>query len=160
LPTSNADLAMTAKTIRTIAACVAAMLSFAAAARAEPYRHYRRASAYGESPVYWGVEHRVRTYRDCCGWRWTELNPGEASVRQLDPRLRARSDGRLLEEVGTPPPEPEVVVVYPDGSYAGSVIPPWGFRWFGARRGHHTPRPLNGAASRGPGASGSQRRAR
>jgi hypothetical protein len=151
---------MMTKTIRIALGCAAVMAGLTIAARAEPYRHHRRWFAYTDSPVYWGVERRVRTYGDCCGWRWTELNPGEASVRQLNPRLRARSDGRLLEEVGTPPPEPEVVVVYPDGSYAGPVIPPWGFRWFGAKRGHHTPRPLSGAAFRGPGASGSQRRAR
>jgi len=151
---------MTAKTIRTILACVAAMLSLAIAARAEPYHHHWRSSAYGDSPAYWGVERRVRTYRDCCGWRRTRLNPRETSIRQVDPRLRARSDGRLLEEVGTPPPQPEVVVVWPDGSYAGPVIPPSNFRWFGAKHGHHPSRSLNGAASKGAGASGSHRRAR
>jgi hypothetical protein len=150
---------MMAKTIWTALGCAAVMASIAIAARAEP-NHHRHSPAYGDRPAYWGVERRRRIYTDCCGWRWTELNPGEASIRQLNPRLRARSDGRLLEEVGTPPPAPDVVVVYPDGSYAGPVIPPWGFRWFGAKRGHHTSRPLNGAASRGPGASGSQRRAR
>ena len=147
------------KTIRIALGCAAVMAGLTIAARAEPYHRHRRWLAYSESPAYWGVERRVLTYRDCCGWRWTELNPGEASVRQLDPRLRARSEGHLLEELGTPPPEPEVVVVYPDGSYAGSVIPPWGFRWFGAKRGHHASRPSSGAAFRGPGASGSQRRA-
>jgi len=138
----------------------AVMLSLAIAARAEPYHHHRRSSAYGNSPAYWGVERRVRSYRDCCGWRWTYVNPGETSIRQLNPRLRARSDGRLLEEVGTPPPQPEVVVVWPDGSYAGPVIPPRGFRWYGAKHGRHPSRSLNGAASKGSGASVSQKKAR
>jgi hypothetical protein len=152
---------MMAKTIGTILACAAAMLSLALAARAEPYHHHRRSLAYGDSPAYWGVERRVRTYRDCCGWRWTKLNPREASIRQVNPHLRARSDGRLLEEVGTPPPpQPDVVVVWPDGSYAGPVIPPPYFRWFGARQGHHHARPLNGAAARGSGGSGTQKRGR
>ena len=95
---------MMAKTIRTALGCAVAMLSLAIAARAEPYHHHRRSSAYGDFPAYWGVERRPRSYRDCCGWRRTKLHPGEASVRQLNPRLRARSDGRLLEQVGTPPP--------------------------------------------------------
>ena len=151
---------MTAKTISTILACATAILIFAITASAEPYHHHRRFSAYGDGPAYWGVERRVRSYRDCCGWRWTQIDPGEASIRQVNPRLRARSDGRLLEEVGTPPPQPEVVVVWPDGSYAGPVIPPSNFRWFGARQGHHHARPLNGAAARGAGASGSQKRGR
>ncbi len=152
---------MMAKAIRTILGCAVAALGLAIAARAEPYHpHHRRSLAYGEDLAYWGVERRVRSYRDCCGWRWTLVNPREASIRQLNPRLRARSDGRLLEEVGTPPPEPEVVVVYPDGSYAGPVIPPWGFRLYGAKHGR---RPLHApvsAASRVPSASGSSKRAR
>ncbi len=94
-----------AKTIRTALGCAIAILSLAFAASAEPYHRYRRAHAYGNSPAYWGVEPRVRTYRDCCGWRWTLLNAREASIPQLAPHLRARSDGRLLEEVGTPPHE-------------------------------------------------------
>jgi len=151
---------MMAKTVKTTVACAVAAPSLAIAARAEPYHHHhRRSSAHGDSPAYWGVEHRARTYRDCCGWRWTLLNPGEASIRQVNPRLRSRSDGRLLEEVGTPPPQPEVMVVWPDGSYAGPVIPP-NFRWFGARHGHHHARPLNGAAARGSGGSGYQKRGR
>ena len=149
---------MMAKTIRTVLGCAVAALSLAVAARAEPYRHHRRSLAYGENPAYWGVERRARIYSDCCGWRWTLLNPGEASIRQVDPRLRARGDGRLLEEVGTPPPQPEVVVVYPDGSYAGPVIPPWGFRLYGAKRGHH-PHSSASGASRVSGASGSSKRA-
>ena len=151
---------MMAKTIRTALVCAVAMLSLAIAARAEPYHHHRRSSAYGDSPAYWGLECRSRVYTDCCGWRWTQLNAGEASVRQLDPRLRARSDGRLLEEVGTPPPPPEVMVIWPDGSYAGPVIPPWGFKWYGAKRGHRHMRSPASAASRVPGASGSPKRAR
>ena len=151
---------MMAKTICTVLACAAAMLNLAIAARAEPYHHHhRRSFAYGENPVYWGVEHRARAYRDCCGWRWTLVDPGEASIRQVNPRLRSRSDGRLLEEVGTPSPQPEVMVVWPDGSYAGPVIPP-NFRWFGAKHGHHFSRSLNGAVSRGSGGSGSPKRAR
>ena len=151
---------MMAKTVRTALGCAVAMLSLAIAARAEPYHRHRRSSAYGDSPAYWGVERRTRVYTDCCGWRWTLLNPGETSIRQLDPRLRARSDGRLLEELGAPPPQPEVVAVYPDGSYAGPVILPPNFKWFGPRQGHHPLRSLNGAASKGSGASGSHKRAR
>jgi hypothetical protein len=150
---------MMAKAIRIALGCAAVMASIAIAASAEPYYHHRHSPAYRDRPAYWGVERRVRTYRDCCGWRWTLLNTREASIRQVDPRLRARSDGRLLEEVGTPPPPPEVMVVYPDGSYAGPVIPPWGFRWYGARRGHH---PLRSPASaaRVSGALGFPKRAR
>lgn len=151
---------MMAKTIRTALGCAAAMLCFAIAARAEPYHHHRRFPAYRDSPAYWGVEHRKRSYRDCCGWRWTLLNPAEASIRQVNPNLRARSDGRLLEEVETPPAQPEVVVIWPDGSYAGPVIPPSNFRWFGARHGHRPLRSLNGAAARGSGSSGYQKRGR
>ena len=151
---------MMAKTIRTILACVAAMLSLGISASAEPYRHHHRSSAYGESPVYWGVERRVRTYRDCCGWRWTRLNPREASIRQLNPRLRARSDGRLLEEVGTPPPQPEPVMIWPDSAGPGLVIPPWAFRWYGSKQWHHPLRSPNSAGARGHGASGSYRSAR
>ena len=138
-----------------VAGLTAGMLTLAIAASAEPYHHHRRSSAYRDSRAYWGVERRVRAYRDCCGWRWAEINPGETSIRQLNPRLRARSDGRLLEEVGSPPPEPEVVVVYPDGSYAGPVIPPWGFRLYGAKRGHRPPHSPASAGARVPGASGS-----
>ena len=95
------ELAMMAKTIGTVLACAAAMLSLAIAARAEPYHHHRRSLAYGEGPAYWGGAHPTRTYSACCGWRWTLLNPGEASIRQVNPRLRARSDGRLLEDVAS-----------------------------------------------------------
>jgi hypothetical protein len=151
---------MMAKTIRTALVFAAAMLAFAIAARAEPYHHHRYSSAYGDSPVYWGVERRVRTYRDCCGWRWTLLNPREASIRQVNPRLRARSDGRLLEEVGTPPPQPEFMVIWPDSSSSGSAtIIPWGFGWH-HKRGHHQLRSPNSGASRGSGASGSYKSAR
>ena len=152
---------MMAKTIRTVLGCAVAALSLAIAARAEPYRHHhRRSLAYGEDPVYWGVEHRARTYRDCCGWRWTLLNPGEASIRQLDPRLRARSDGRLLEQVGTPPPPPEEVMIWPDSAAPGLVIPPWAFRWYGFKRGHHPMRWSGSASPRVSGAAGSHKRAR
>jgi hypothetical protein len=149
---------MMAKTIRTALGCMAVMASITIAARAEP-NHHRHSPAYRDRPAYWGIERRRRIYTDCCGWRWTELHPGEASIRQLNPRLRARSDGRLLEEVGTPPQPPEIMVVYPDSSYAGPVIPPWGFRWYGVKRGHH---PLRSPASaaRVSGASGSPKRAR
>ncbi len=150
---------MMAKTIRIALAC-AAMLSLAVAAGGEPYRYHRRPSGYRDSPVYWGVERPAPLRRHCCGWRRTELFPDEASIRQLNPNLRARSDGRLLEEVGTPPPEPDVVVVWPDGSSAGPVIPPSNFRWYGVRHGHHPARPLTGAAVKGAGASGSQKKAR
>ena len=146
---------MMAKTIRTALGCMAVIASITIAARAEP-NHHRHSLAYSDRPAYWGVERRRRIYADCCGWRWTELHPGEASIRQLNPRLRARSDGRLLEEVGTPPQPPEIVVVYPDGSYAGPVIPPWSFRWFGAKRGRH---PLHSPSSAARG-SGSSKRAR
>ena len=111
-----------------VAGLAAAMLSLAIAARAEPYHHHRRSSAYGDSPAYWGVERRVRSYRDCCGWRWTHVNPSETSIRQLNPRLRARSDGRLLEEVGTPPPQPEVVVVWPGWLLCRASHPPVGLQ--------------------------------
>lgn len=158
--TAKADLAMKAKTMRTALGCAVAMLCLATATRAEPYYHHRRSSAHGNSPAYWGVGRRPRSNRDCCGWRWMERNPGEASVRQVDPRLRARSDGGLLEEVGTPPPQPEVIVIWPDGSYAGPVIPPWGFKWYGAKQGHRPMRPPASAASRVLGAPGSPKRAR
>ena len=140
--------------------CAAAMLNLAIAARAEPYHHHRHSSAYGASPAYWGVERRVRTYRDCCGWRWTRLNPREASIRQVDPRLRARSDGRLLEEVGTPLTQPESMVIWPDSAAPGLVIPPWAFRWYGLKRWHHPLHSPNSGALRVPGASGSYKRAR
>jgi len=146
---------MMAKTIWIALGCMAVMASITIAARADP-NHHRHSLAYSDRRAYWGVERRRRIYTDCCGWRWTELHPGEAFIRQLNPRLRARSDGRLLEEVGTPPQPPEVVVVYPDGSYAGPVIPPWGFSWYGVKRGHHLQR-SPASAARG---SGSSKRAR
>ncbi len=151
---------MMARTIKTVLACAAIMASVTIAAAGEPNRHHRRSSAYGDRPAYWGVERYRRIYTDCCGWRWTRLNPGEASIRQLNPRLRARSDGRLLEEVGTPAPrQPEVVVIWPDGTSAGPVIPPSNFRWFGSRHGHRA-HSVGSSASRANGASGFSKRAR
>ena len=115
---------MMAKTIWIALGCSAVLASITIASRAEPY-HHRHSLAYSDRPAYWGVERRRRIYTDCCGWRWTELHPGEASIRQVNPRLRARSDGRLLEEVGTPPQPPEIVVIWPDSSSSGSaaIIP-------------------------------------
>lgn len=83
-------------------------------------------------PPIGGVERSARSYRTCTGWCWTWQSPGAVSVRQLDPRLRARSDGRLLEEVGAPPPAPDVVEVLPY-SYGPmvTVIPRRFFFWHG-----------------------------
>ena len=154
----KAGLAMMAKTIWIALGCSAVLASITIASRAEPY-HHRHSLAYSDRPAYWGVERRRRIYTDCCGWRWTELHPGEASIRQVNPRLRARSDGRLLEELGTPPQPPEIVVIWPDSSSSGSAaIIPWGFRWH-AKRGHHTLR-SPASAARISGASGSSKRAR
>ncbi len=151
---------MSARTIGAILGCAAAMLSLVSAANAEPHRRYQQASAYGESPVYWGVERRVLTYRNCCGWRWTRLNSRDASIHQLNPHLRARRDGRLLEEIGTPPPsQPEAVMIWPDGSSAGQVIPPWAFRWYGFKHGHRHPHSPASAGSKLSGSSGSLKKA-
>ena len=76
------------------------------------------------SPVYWGGERSRGFYRDCCGFGWSQLDPGQASMRQISPHLRAASDGYLLEEVGSPPPRPDYCEVVPLSSGGGvSYIP-------------------------------------
>jgi hypothetical protein len=127
---------MKAKTIRMAVGLTAALLSIAAATRTEAYKHLRRSSAYGASPAYWGGERSMRSYRDCGGWCWTRQTQGEASVHQLDPRLRARSDGRLLEEVGRPPPPPELMEILPYSYGPVVTVIPRRFFWLGPARGH------------------------
>jgi hypothetical protein len=111
-------------------------LSLTAAAGSEVSQDTWQGRSDG-SPVYWGGERSPRTYRDCCGFAWTRLNPAQASIRQVNPHLRAVSDGRLLEEVGGPPPAPEAFDVWPY-SYGPAVtyIPPRFFHWHGFRRGY------------------------
>ena len=76
------------------------------------------------SPVYWGGERSRGFHRDCCGLGWSQLNPAHASMRQVGPHLRAASDGRLLEEVGSPTPRPQYCEVVPLSSGGGvSYIP-------------------------------------
>ena len=51
-------------------------LTLAAAAGSEISQDYWQGRSDG-SPVYWGGERSPRTYRDCCGFAWTRLNPAQ-----------------------------------------------------------------------------------
>jgi hypothetical protein len=117
------------------------VLTLAAAATAQAHQHHRRTPDYGGSPAYWGVERGPRPYRDCGGWCWTWLNPANAYIRQLNPRLRSLRDGRLLEEVGSPPPPPEGIDIWPYGyGTVGTFVPRRYFFWRGFGRGHRVVR--------------------
>ncbi len=116
---------MKAMTI-TVALAMAAAMSFAAASEAGAYARRRHGS-----PVYWGVERRVHVHRDCTGWCWPRQSPRLAAIGQVDPRLRAGSDGRLLEEVGSPPPAPETVGILPYQYGPVVTVIPRGFFWHG-----------------------------
>ena len=115
----------------------ATALILTAAGGTQAHQHHRWTSADGGSPAYWGVERSSRSYRDCGGWCWTWLSPANASIRQLNPRLRSPSDGHLLEEVGGPPPPPEGFDIWPY-SYGPGVtfVPKRYFHWHGFRRGY------------------------
>ena len=133
----------------TMALAVAALSFTAAQSRAS--QHHARANASGASPAYWGVERKAAAYRSCTGWCWPRQSPGAVSMRQVDPRLRARSDGRLLEEVGAPPPPPAEAAILPYSYGPVTTVIPWRFFfwnghgpafWRGARgyrftRGRH-----------------------
>ena len=87
-------------------------------------------------------------------WLALDVNstPGEASIRQLNPSFQG-AKRRALEEVGTPPQPPEIVVVWPDSSYAGisGDHPALGLPMVRAKRGHH-PLHLSASAARISGA--------
>jgi len=110
-------------------------LCLSAAAGSEISRDYWQARS-DRSPVYWGGEHSPQIYRDCCGFGWTRLNPREASIRQLNPHLRAVSDGRLLEDVASPPPPAEAVEILPYSSGPVITVMPRRFFWHGAGHAH------------------------
>lgn len=107
-----------------------AALTLSAAAGSEVSQDHWQGRSDG-SPVYWGGERCPQTYRDCCGFAWTRLNPAQASVRQVNPHLRAASDGRLLEQVGTSPPAPELIEIVPYSYGPVITVIPKRFFWHG-----------------------------
>ena len=84
-----------------------------------------------DSPVYWGGERGGRSYYDCSGWCWTKVSPALASIHQVNPHLRAESDGRLLEEVGSPLAAPEAIEILPYSYGPVMTVIPRRFFWHG-----------------------------
>jgi hypothetical protein len=115
--------------------CAALALALAATPGVvEAHQHRQRTD--GPSPAYWGGERSHAVYRDCSGRLRLRLNPAEAHIRQLDPRLRQPSDGRLLEEVGSPRPPVEPVEILPYSSAPVITVIPRRFFFYGAKRGY------------------------
>ena len=121
---------------RSVLAGLCAALALALAAIPGTGAHQHRQGTDGASPAYWGGERGHPIYRDCCGRLRLRLNPAEAHIRQLDPRLRQPSDGRLLEEVGSPRPPVEPVEILPYSSAPVITVIPRRFFFYGAKRGY------------------------
>ena len=98
---------VTAKSATLRALLGAAALLAVSGVDAEARMYHRRAtSIYGARPAYWGFERPAAAGRDLVGRRTLRLRRSDASVSQLNPRLRS-NDGRLAEHLlqyESPPP--------------------------------------------------------
>jgi hypothetical protein len=106
-----------------IVLCLALAASICAAAEAAPYAHQRQTSIYGPSPAYWRIHREARIQRHWRGSILARLNPADARIRQLDPRLRSGGDGNLAEALtGEPRPYSELSREYGFPTISG--VPP------------------------------------